>query len=221
MKQSNPLIIILGPQGSGKGTQAKLLQKEFSLDYIGSGDLLRERKKIKDFTGKKISQKIDAGYRVPTPVIFKIWMDKFEEYKQKKDFKGTILDGSPRTILEAQMIDQALGWYEWDKEIAVLFINISEKESINRLTKRRICKNCGRILPYIGKFKEIDRCDKCGGELYTRKDDEPEDIKRRLAWFKKEVLPVVDYYREKGLLKEVNGEQSIEDVYQEILQKLK
>ncbi len=221
MQNNKQVFIILGPPGAGKGTQTKLLQKKFGLEYIGSGDLLRARKKKQDYTGSKIAESIDSGKRVPTPVIFKLWMDKLEELKQNLELKGFVFDGSPRTTFEAQMVDWALEWYDWDKNKKALFINISEQEAIDRLTKRRICKDCGRILPYIGKFKTLKKCDKCGGELYTREDDEIEDIKERLRWFKEEVLPVVDYYKNKGILIEINGEQSIEDVEQEILEKLK
>ena len=221
MQNNKQVIIILGPPGAGKGTQTKLLQKEFGLEYIGSGDLLRTRKKKEDYTGGKIAESIDNGKRVPTPVIFKLWMDKLEEFKQGSGIKGFVFDGSPRTIFEAQMVDLALEWYDWDKNKKVLFLNISEQESIDRLTKRRMCKNCGRILPYIGEFKKLEKCDKCGGELYTRKDDKIEEIKERLRWFKEEVLPVVDYYKDKGILVEIDGEQSIKGVQKEILEKFK
>lgn len=220
-QNNEQVIMIVGPPGSGKGTQTKLLLKHFGLECIGSGDLLRARKKKDDHTGNKIAEVIDAGKRVPTPVVFKLWMGRMEELKQNPSLKGFVLDGSPRTVFEADMIELALGWYEWQKNTKVLFINVSEQESIARLTKRRSCRDCGRIIPHIGKFKDIQKCDKCGGELYTREDDEVEDIKERLMWYKEEVLLVVDYYKEKGILIEINGEQSIKDVHQEILEKLK
>ena len=215
------IILILGPPGAGKGTQADLLQEEFKLGYIGSGELLRARKEVADYTGIKIGEFIDNGKRVPTPVIFKLWMDKFEELKQAPEFQGFVLDGSPRTILEAEMVGQALEWYEWEKNIRVIFINLSEQDCVDRLTKRRTCKQCGRIIPYIGEFKKLEKCDECGGELFIRADDEPEDIKERLRWYKEEVLPVVDYYKQKGILIEINGDQSIEKIYNDILEKLK
>ncbi|HPZ74736.1 MAG TPA: nucleoside monophosphate kinase [Candidatus Pacearchaeota archaeon] len=223
MKNSNPLVIMmLGLPGSGKGTQANLFVERFKLDYIGSGDLLRERKKEKDFTGKKIRQTIDVGGLVPTPVIFKLWLDQFEKLKStKKNLKGLVIDGSPRKILEAYLIDESLNWYEWDKNVKIFLIKISIKESFNRLTKRRQCKKCGRIIPWAGDFKKLKTCDQCGGELFTRPDDNIESIKKRIEKYKKETMKVIKYYKKQGKLIEINGEQSVEEVFQEIAEKIK
>lgn len=215
------IIILLGAPGAGKGTQAKLLIEKFNFDYIGSGDLLRARKKLNDFTGKKISKVIDKGKRVATPVIFKLWMDKFEKFKRVPKFKGIIIDGSPRTTLEADMMEQALGWYEWEKNKRVILIDISTKEVIQRLTKRRMCEQCGRIIPFVGEFKKIKECDKCGGKLITRADDDEKGVKKRLEWFQTEVKPAINYYEKRGGLIKINGEQSIEDVFKDILKVLK
>jgi len=215
------IIILLGAPGAGKGTQAKLLQKEFDLNYIGSGDLLRARKKLGDFTGAKIGQEIDKGKRVPTPVIFKLWMDKFEEFKKAPKFKGILIDGSPRTTLEADMIEQALEWYEWTKNKSVILIDISIKEVIQRLTKRRMCEQCGKIIPFVGEFKKIKECDKCRGKLITRVDDDEKGVRKRLEWFQTEVKPAINYYEKRGELIKINGEQSIENVFKDILKVLK
>ena len=215
------VIILIGPPGSGKGTQGELLQKKFNFAYIGSGELLRMRKKKRDFTGKKIAQYIDKGKKVPVPVIFKMWMDKFELFKKNSKFKGVIIDGSPRSLQEAEMLDQALEWYNWSKNKKVLFIKISPKESIWRLTKRRVCKSCSRVIPYIGEYRKLKKCDYCGGELISREDDELKGIKERLNWFKTDVSPVINYYRKKGELIEINGQQTIEDVFKEILKMLR
>ncbi|MGE4555107.1 MAG: nucleoside monophosphate kinase, partial [Candidatus Paceibacterota bacterium] len=121
-----PLVVIfLGKPGSGKGTQAKLLEERLGLNYVGSGELLRERKKRKDFTGEKIAKTIDKGGLVPTPVIFKLWLDEFDKLKTKNNLKGVVIDGSPRKILEAYLIDEALDWYEWNKNLKVFLIKIS------------------------------------------------------------------------------------------------
>ncbi|OIP76069.1 MAG: hypothetical protein AUK06_00635 [Parcubacteria group bacterium CG2_30_36_18] len=213
-----PLVIIfLGKPGSGKGTQAELLGEKLGLDYIGSGDLLRDRKEKKDFTGEKLSIVVDTGGLVPTPVIFKLWLDKFEEFKKRKNLKGFFMDGSPRKILEAHLIDEALEWYEWDKNVKIMLIDISNKEAIWRLTKRRICKKCGEIVPYVGEFKKVKKCPKCGGELIHRADDTVKGVKNRLSWFKTDVQPVINYYRKTRRLIKINGEQSIDDVFKDIL----
>jgi adenylate kinase len=222
MKPSNPKVIaILGRPGSGKGTQAKLLIKKFDLEYFGSGDALRKRQKIKDFTGKKLFRVMEKGELVPSFVIAKLWIDALEKFKQKAKAKGFIFDGSPRKIMEAKMFDEALNWYEWGKEAKVILIDISVKESFKRLTKRRICKDCKRLIPWLGEFKKLKRCDKCGGSLITRSDDKPKAIKKRLEEFKKEVIPVLNYYQKQGKLIKINGEQSIENVFKDILKALK
>lgn len=215
------VIIILGPPGSGKGTQAKLLQEKFCLKYIGSGDLLRARKKRRDFTGKKLKKILDIGEIAPTFLISDIWTDKLEEFKKVSKLKGIIFDGSPRRVLEAIYLDEALDWYEWNRNKKVIYIKISPKESIWRLTKRRMCEQCGRLIPYVGQFRKLKKCDKCAGELVARADDTIKGVKERLGWFRTEVLPTVNYYRKHGQLIEINGEQSIEDVLKDILKAIK
>ncbi len=222
MKNSQKLIIIiLGPPGSGKGTQAEFLRKKFSLDYVGSGDLLRKRKIEKDFTGRKIAQVIDKGGLIPTPVIFKLWLDKFEELKKKKLFRGFVMDGSPRKIFEAYLIEEILEWYGWDKNLKVILINISPKEAIRRLIKRKICEKCGKIILPTQSLKEIKKCPICGGKIIKRGDDTAAGVKRRLAWFQTEVQPVINYYQRTGRLIKINGEQSVENVFKDILKALK
>lgn len=222
LSKKNPLIIILlGKSGSGKGTQAELLQKKFSLDYIGSGDMLRARSKKNDFSGRKISQLLKRGDLIPTPVIFKLWLDRIEGLKNKKKLKGFVMDGNPRKIKEAYLIDEAFEFYEWYKNVKIFLVDISNKEAVWRLTKRRICKNCKEIIPFVGKFRKIQNCHKCGGELIQRSDDAVESAKNRLQWFKKEVQPIVNYYRKAGRLIRIDGEQPIENVFSDILKHLK
>ena len=215
-KKPNLIILLLGPPGSGKGTQAKLIVEKFGLEYFGSGEALRQRQKVGDFTGKKLVEVMARGEWVPESVIIKIWMEKLEEFKFKRKFKGLIYDGGPRKILEAELFDIALTWYGWKKNIKVIFINISRKEAFNRLTKRRQCKRCGRLIPWIGEFKKLQKCDKCGGELVLRTDDKLEAIKKRLEEFKKHTIPVINYYKKQGNLIKINGEQSIENVFKDI-----
>lgn len=213
------VIILLGKSGSGKGTQAELLQEKFKLDYVGSGDLLRARAKKSDYTGKNLGKVLNGGKLAPTAVILKLWLDEAEKLKNKKNLKGFIMDGNPRKILEAYLLDEAFDWYGWNPK--VVLVDISNKEAIWRLTKRRICKKCKNILPFVGEFRKMKKCPECGGQLITRSDDNISSVKKRLAWFKKEVQPIINYYRKTGRLVKINGEQSIEDVYKDILKAIK
>lgn len=220
-KNKKFIIILLGRAGSGKGTQAKLLEEKFSFQYIGSGNILRARFKKKDFTGKKLDKVLSGGGLAPTAMIFKLWVDEMEKIKND-NFGGFVIDGSPRKIFEAQLMDQAFEWYEWEKYLKIFYIDISREESFSRLTKRRMCDKCGRLIPYIGEFKKLEKCDKCGGELKMRHDDHPDGIKTRLGLFEKETLPIMDYYRKTGRkIIDINGEQSIEKVFADILKHLK
>ena len=217
---NDPIIILLGPPGAGKGTQARLLQEQLDLDYFGSGEILRKRKLIDDFTGRKIQEKMDAGELLASPIMIDIWINTFEEIKKNNNFKGIIMDGSPRRLHEAEMLEQALDWYEWNSNKTPVFINLSQQDAVDRLTKRRICVKCKKNIPYVGEYKTIKVCDVCGGELVKRADDEAEDIVERFKWYETDVLPTVDFYRKQGTLIEVNGDQSIEDVHKEIMEKL-
>ncbi len=220
MPKNQPKIIILfGRSGCGKGTQAKLLREKFGFDYLSSGDLLRAKTKDNNFSGRKLREVLKKGELAPTFLMFRLWSEKLGEIKNKPDIKGLIIDGSPRALIEAKLMDEVFEWYEW-KNVKVFLIDISDEEAFNRLTKRRICENCGRLIPWVGDFKDLEKCDKCGGELKTRLDDKPEAIQSRLDYYKKDVQPVVDYYEKKDVLIKINGEQVIEKVYRDILKAL-
>ena len=188
----NPkIIILLGVSGSGKGTQAKLLQEKIGLDYVGSGDLLRERADADDFTGRKLKGVLERGGFAPSAIIFKLWIDKWERIKNNPVFQGFIIDGSPRKLQEAVLIDQSLEWYDWDKYLKVLLLEISSNEAFLRLSKR------------------------------GRQDDTESSINSRLDLFEKEVVPVIEYYKKANRLIRINGEQSIENVHKDIMKSLK
>jgi len=222
MNKDPLVLILLGKSGAGKGTQLNLLKERLNLNFIGTGDLLRSRKKVEDFTGKKISEVIDNGGIIATPVPFKLWMDSFEEIKNKGDIKnGLIIDGSPRKIKEALLMDEALGWFEWDKKIKIILIDVSEEEAIARITRRKICPKCGNIIMFSKDSLDIDICPKCGETLIKRPDDTIEGTKKRLQWFEEEVGQVIKYYEEEGRLIKINGEQSVEDVYNDIVKSIK
>ena len=218
MNKDPLILILLGKSGAGKGTQLNLLRERLDLEFIGTGNLLRERKKIKDFTGKKIAEVIDNGGIIVTPIPFKLWMDSFEEIKNNKEnFNGLIIDGSPRKIKEAWLLEEALEWYEWDKRVKVILIDISEEEAIARITRRKICPGCSHIVMFSKDDKDIENCPQCGSKLIKRPEDTVEGIKKRLAWFEEEVGQTIKYYEENNMLIRINGEQSVEDVYSDII----
>jgi len=221
MKDYNPkIIIIIGRSGCGKGTQAKLLIKEFGFNYLSSGDLLRKKSQENNFSGIKLKQVMNKGGLVPTSIMFRVWAEKVEKMKDEIDKKGVIIDGSPRSLIETELMDGVFEWYQWN-DIKIILLDISEEEAFGRLTKRRICKDCGRLIPWVGDFKNIEKCDKCGGELISRDDDNLEAIKARLDFYKKDVEPAVSFYEEQNRLIKVDGDQSIEDVYSDIKKAIK
>ncbi len=185
------IISLIGRPGCGKGTQAERLVEKTGWEPIYTGKLLRKRAEDDDFIGQKLSEALSEGRLIPTPMVFNIWMPKLVEIKKNGDGKGVIFDGNPRKLYEARMLDEVFKMFEWSDNFIPLHIKISEEESKRRLLER------GRM------------------------DDHEEEIKRRLGWFETDVRPVLDYYQEKGILKTIDGEQSIEEVQKEICEILK
>ncbi len=204
-------IILLGPPGAGKGTQAKFIAQKLAIPQISTGDILRENVKNNTELGKKAKEFINKGTLVPDTIMIELVKNRVKEEDCKN---GYILDGFPRTIAQAEGLEKALGEEKID---AVLFVNVSDVVIIERLSLRRICKNCGAIyhLKYNPPQKDGE-CDKCGGELYQRDDDKEETIKNRLKVYREQTEPLVDYYRKKDILFEIDGEKSVEEVNKEI-----
>ena len=123
--------------------------------------------------------------------------------------------------MEAILIDQAFEWYEWDKNVKVILVDISDQEAIWRLTKRRMCQDCKMLIPFVGEFRKLTKCPKCGGKLITRADDTVKSAKNRLKWFRTDVQPIINYYKKSGRLVKVNGERSIGNVFKDILKVIK
>lgn len=210
-----------GRPGCGKGTQAALLSKKFGLEHFSSGEALRRRQKADDFTAKKLTKVLNAGKWAPECIVIKIWIDKLEEFKQKKFFKGWIYDGGPRLDLETSLLNKALEWYELHENTKVILIDISEKTAFYRLTKRRQCEKCKEIIPWTGEFMQLKKCHKCGGSLVYRPDDKPKAIRERLVQFRKYSMRQINYYKKQGRLIKVNGERPIKEVFEDILKAIK
>ncbi len=206
-------IILLGPQGSGKGTQAKLLARDFGFKHIEIGKVLRKISKKETNLGKRVARIINQGNMVPISMISEI---VGQELKKVSKDQGIIFDGTPRRLGEIKPLKENLAKHE-RKITHVFFISISKQESIKRLKKRKICLNCGT--PFIiGETINKDEviCPICGGEVVVRRDETPESIKKRLALYRKKTDPVVNYFKKENKLIKINGEDSINNVYKEI-----
>src|SRR6056297_2544786 len=216
--RDNLNIIVLGPQGSGKGNQAKLLVNNFNFIHLEIGRILRKISKKDTVLGKEVASIINKGELVPVSMVAEIIE---EELKAVSDDQDIVFDGTPRRLDEIDYLEKKLNKHE--REIThVFFISITEEESIKRLQKRKVCLKCGT--PFIlGKTIEKDEviCPRCGGEVVTRQDENVEAIKKRLALYHKETSPVVNYYDKKGKLIKIDGSQSIDEVFKEIVSYLK
>mgnify|MGYP001259629321 CR=1 FL=1 len=215
------LVVLMGPPGAGKGTQAEKLAKEFALPHISTGDIFRSAVKEGTEMGRKAKEYMDKGELVPDEIVIGI----VKERLAKPDCNGgALLDGFPRTVEQAEALDEVLEELKL-KISAVVSVDVQEEELITRLTGRRVCRSCGAT--YHLKFnppKVRNICDHCSGELYQRSDDTIDTVKERLAIYRKQTLPIIEYYEHKDLFSGVDGSRAINDVFVDIvahLQKIK
>jgi len=213
MKSRN--IIFLGRSGSGKGTQAELLMKKFSLANIDTGDILRKLTKRSDKFGKTVLKTISHGKLVPIWLVIYCWLDQLLKIPSKK---GIIMEGSPRQLEEAKTLEEVFSWLGREN-FKVVYLQTSAKEVTRRLLTRRICSKCGKEFS-LNFTPNLKKCSSCGGKLIRRKDDYPKAIKNRMLFFQKKILPVINYFRKKRIVIEVNGEGSVEEIHKRILKKL-
>lgn len=207
------VIILLGAPGSGKGTQAKMLSSKFSIPHISTGDIFRKNIKENTLLGQRAKMYIDKGQLVPDKVTCEIVDDRInmEDCKQ-----GFILDGFPRTIFQADELEIMLKKKVQDIDY-VLNIIISDQNVITRLSGRRMC-SCGQIYHIDRNPTKVDEiCDICGENTYIRDDDQPNTIKTRLQAYHQATKPLEDYYFQKGLLLEINGEPTPKEVFDEVV----
>lgn len=206
-------IVFMGPPGAGKGTQAEKIVENYQIPHISTGDMFR--KAIKDQTelGMEAKRYMDQGALVPDHVTIGIVKDRLSESDCKSGF---LLDGFPRTVDQAKALDEILTSLD-SKIDYVINIDVDLDILKGRLTGRRICRSCGATYHMIfNPPKVTDICDKCGGELYQRKDDNEETVGNRLNVYVSQTKPLLDYYSLAGNLVNINGQQSIDLVFEEI-----
>jgi adenylate kinase len=202
-------IILIGPPGAGKGTQAAMLHEALNLPHVASGDLFRENLKNETELGLKAKAYMDRGELVPDDITIAMVMERLS---RPDCANGALLDGFPRTIAQAETLDQALA-VRRQKISVVPYISVPDEVLVERLSGRWLCRVCGRL--YHTLFNPPQQpgvCDADGGELYQRDDDKPETVRNRLKVYWAQTSPLIDYYRRRGVLVEINGDQPIEAV---------
>ena len=200
-------IVLLGAPGAGKGTQAQKLVAEYGLAHISTGDLLRAAVKAQSELGIKVKEYMDAGQLVPDQLV----IDLVKERLSADDAKaGFILDGFPRNTAQAVTLDfelQNMGL----KLDAALLVAVESEVIVERLSSRRTCKECGYTAP-----AGTEICPNCSGEMYQRDDDKPETIRKRLDVYQNQTSPLIEYYKGHGILKEVNGDRPVDEVFADV-----
>lgn len=210
-------IILLGPPGAGKGTQAAGIVEKYNIPHISTGDIFRKNIKEGTELGKKAKEYIDQGLLVPDELTVGLVTDRIA---QSDCEKGFMLDGFPRNVAQAQHLDEYL------KEVGisldkVINIEVDKDILVGRAVGRRICKSCGATYHVEFNPPKVDGvCDVCGGELYQRADDNEETVSKRIQVYLDETKPLVNYYSQEGIIANINGQQSIDTVFTDIVEAL-
>ena len=197
------IVVLLGKQGAGKGTQCAALSSQYEIPHVSTGDILRAAVREGTELGQKVKAVMDAGDLVSDDLVVALVQERFA---QSDAARGALLDGFPRTLAQAQALDAMLG----DEKVSIC-VNLDVPTSlvVDRLSKRRVCQECGAIFRADEPAGVSGTCEKCGGDLMQRADDQPEAITTRLEAYERDTAPLLDYYRDRNLLETVNGDQSV------------
>ena len=207
-------IIMLGAPGAGKGTQAKKIAAKYAIPHISTGDIFRANIKNNTELGQKAKTYMDKGELVPDELVVDLIMDRF---KEADCANGYVLDGFPRTIPQAEALEAALNAIEQKLDYAI-YIDVPDENIINRMSGRRACVGCGASYHVVFNPTKVEGiCDACGEKLILRDDDKPETVKNRLSVYHEQTQPLIEYYSGKGVLKEVDGTQPMDDVFAAIV----
>ena len=207
-------IIMLGAPGAGKGTQAKQIADKYSIPHISTGDIFRANIKNGTELGKKAKQYMDQGALVPDELTCDLVMDRIQQDDCKNGF---VLDGFPRNIPQAEALDAALGKINEKMDYAI-DVDVPDENIVNRMSGRRACLNCGATYHLISIPPKVEGiCDRCGSEIVLREDDKPETVQKRLKVYHEQTQPLIDYYKNQGILKSVDGTQPMDEVFKAIV----
>lgn len=207
--------VLLGPPGAGKGTQAVRLVEKYEIPHISTGDIFRKNIKEGTELGKKAQEYMNAGALVPDELVVDLVKDRLQQDDCKNGF---LLDGFPRTIFQADKLDEFLSESNLKMDI-VINLKVEKEALIKRLTGRRVCKDCGASYHIVNiPPKKEGVCDICGGELIQRKDDNIETVENRINVYEEQTAPLIGYYKEAGSLVDFDGEASLDEVFDAIVQ---
>ncbi|MEC7839595.1 MAG: adenylate kinase [Chlamydiota bacterium] len=210
------VIILLGPPGSGKGTQAKKITSELNLPHISTGDLFRENLSKGTPLGKKVKSYLESGNLVPDEIVVDMLIDRVQADDCSE---GYLLDGFPRSLPQALALEKELGD---DVNLIVLNIQVPDESIVKRIEGRMTCKSCGTIFnKYFSPSKTGEVCDRCSGELIHRSDDNAEVVRERLKVYHSQTAPLEEFYAKQKVLTSVNGEQAPEQVFSDLMNNLK
>ncbi len=211
-------LVLLGPPGAGKGTQARMLEKRFGVPQVASGDLLRTAVRKKTALGREAKRFMDKGALVPDDLVLKLVEERLS---QPDAASGFILDGFPRTVAQAETLSAMLktaGQRQLDKVVAIM---VPDEEIVKRISGRRTCKNCGAMYHLIyDPPRNHNLCNSCNGELYQRDDDAEDTVRMRLEVYAATMRPLLEYYERAGLLKQIDGIGRPEEIQQRIVEAL-
>lgn len=207
--------MLFGPPGAGKGTQAQLLAERYELSHVSSGDIFRHNLRQGTPLGLRAKEYMERGELVPDNVVIDIMLDKIMSFHADDGF---ILDGFPRSPRQALELEQALNARARNVD-RVLHIDVPEDELARRLGGRYVCRECQAPYTHTGDA-EPPACQRCPGELYQRDDDQPQAIQRRIDVYRQETMPVLDFYRTRGLLTDIPGQDTVDGVFASIVQAL-
>lgn len=206
-------IILLGPPGAGKGTQAERIVEKYGIPQISTGDIFRANIKNGTALGKKAKEYMDRGDLVPDELVVDLVKDRLEQDDCKDGF---MLDGFPRTVFQAEQLDQIMK----TKGLTishVLNIDVEPEKLVDRIAGRRVCRQCGATYNVVSKpTKEEGKCDACGGEVYQRADDTKETVQNRIDVYFSQTAPLIDYYEKAGNLSSIQGDQAMDSVFDDI-----
>lgn len=210
-------VILLGPPGAGKGTQAELLIEKYRIPHISTGDIFRAAVKEGTPLGVKAKEYLESGQLVPDEIVVGIVAERLQQADCQNGF---LLDGFPRTVPQADALEEFLNGLN-KKVTAVINIEVDFGILMARLTGRRVCRNCGAIYHIQNKReKSPGKCDQCGGEIYQRDDDLPETVQKRLQVYQMQTEPLIKYYQTKGLLISFDGQEPVKVLFEKICQAL-